>query len=107
MDWFIDLLKPGNFSLASTILLYSFVIFAGIYLGKIKIMGVSLGVTFVLFVGIILGHFGYGVEANTLHFLRTHSFHLLNRYAGWSGFLLLIQRGGHTHEYACNARNSA
>lgn len=70
MDWFIDLLKPGNFSLASTILLYSFVIFAGIYLGKIKIMGVSLGVTFVLFVGIILGHFGYGVEANTLHFLR-------------------------------------
>ena len=70
MDWFIDLLKPGNFSLASTILLYSFVIFAGIYLGKITIMGVSLGVTFVLFVGIILGHFGYGVEANTLHFLR-------------------------------------
>ena len=70
MDWLIDLLKPGNFSLASTILLYSFVIFAGIYLGKIKILGVSLGVTFVLFVGIFLGHFGYGVEANTLHFLR-------------------------------------
>ncbi len=70
MDWLIDLLKPGNFSLASTILLYSFVIFAGIYLGKVKILGVSLGVTFVLFVGILLGHFGYGVEANTLHFLR-------------------------------------
>lgn len=70
MDWFIDLLRPGNFSLASTILLYSFVIFAGIYLGKVKILGVSLGVTFVLFVGIVLGHFGYGVESNTLHFLR-------------------------------------
>lgn len=70
MDWFIDLLSPGNLSLASTVLLYSFVIFAGIFLGKIKILGVSLGVTFVLFVGIILGHFGYGVEANTLHFLR-------------------------------------
>jgi len=70
MDWFIDLLKPGNVSLASTILLYSFVIFTGIYLGKVKILGVSLGVTFVLFVGILLGHFGYGVEANTLHFLR-------------------------------------
>lgn len=51
-------------------LLYSFVIFAGIYLGKIKIFGVSLGVTFVLFVGILLGHFGYEVEGNTLHFLR-------------------------------------
>lgn len=70
MDWFIDLLSPGNLSLASTVLLYSFVIFAGIFLGKVKILGVSLGVTFVLFVGIILGHFGYGVEANTLHFLR-------------------------------------
>lgn len=70
MDWFIDLFKPGNLSLASTVLLYSFVIFAGIALGKIKILGVSLGVTFVLFVGILLGHFGYAVESNTLHFLR-------------------------------------
>ena len=70
MDWFIDLLKPGNLSLASTVLLYSFVIFAGIILGKIKVLGVSLGVTFVLFVGILLGHFGYAVESNTLHFLR-------------------------------------
>ena len=70
MDWFIDLLRPGNDSLASTVLLYSFVIFAGILLGKIKVLGVSLGVTFVLFVGILLGHFGYIVEANTLHFLR-------------------------------------
>lgn len=70
MSWFLDLLTPGNYSLANTILLYSFVIFAGIYLGKVKIFGVSLGVTFVLFVGIILGHFGFGVESNTLHFLR-------------------------------------
>lgn len=70
MDWFFELLRPGNMSLASTVLLYSFVIFAGIFLGKIKIFGVSLGVTFVLFVGIILGHFGYAVEGNTLHFLR-------------------------------------
>lgn len=70
MNWLIDLLTPHNLSLASTILLYSFVIFSGIYLGKIKIFGVSLGVTFVLFVGILLGHFGYEVEANTLHFLR-------------------------------------
>lgn len=70
MDWIIELLRPGNMSLASTVLLYSFVIFSGIYLGKIKILGVSLGVTFVLFVGILLGHFGYAVEGNTLHFLR-------------------------------------
>ena len=70
MEWIIDLLRPGSESLASTILLYSFVIFAGIFLGKIKIFGVSLGVTFVLFVGILLGHFGYVVQGDTLHFLR-------------------------------------
>ena len=70
MDWLIDLLSPGSVSLASTILLYSFTIFAGVWLGKVKIFGVSLGVTFVLFVGILLGHFGYTVESDTLHFLR-------------------------------------
>lgn len=70
MEWLIDLFKPHNVSLASTILLYSFVIFAGIYLGKIKIFGVSLGVTFVLFVGILLGHLGYTVDGDVLHFLR-------------------------------------
>lgn len=70
MDWLIDLVRPFNDSLASTILLYSFVIFAGIYLGKIKIFGVSLGVTFVLFVGILMGHFGYTADSNVLHFLR-------------------------------------
>lgn len=70
MDWLIDLLRPHNVSMASSIVLYSFVIFAGIYLGKIKFFGVSLGVTFVLFVGILLGHFGYEVDNNVLHFLR-------------------------------------
>ena len=34
MEWLIELLSPNNLTLASTILLYSFVIFAGIYLGK-------------------------------------------------------------------------
>ncbi len=70
MEWLIELLSPGNMSLASAVMLYSFVIFAGIYLGKLKICGVSLGVTFVLFVGILLGHFGYMVHHDILHFLR-------------------------------------
>ncbi|MCM1369310.1 MAG: putative transporter [Candidatus Amulumruptor caecigallinarius] len=70
MEWLINLLKPGSLELANTILLYSFVIFAGIYLGKIKFFGISLGVTFVLFVGILLGHLGYTADADVLHFLR-------------------------------------
>lgn len=70
MEWLIELLKPEQVSLASTILLYSFVIFTGIWLGKIKIFGVSLGVTFVLFVGILMGHFHYTAHPDTLNFLR-------------------------------------
>lgn len=70
MDWLIDLLSPGNLSLASAVMLYSFIIFAGIWLGKIKVFGISLGVTLVLFVGILLGHFGYTADVNVLHFLR-------------------------------------
>ncbi len=70
MEWLINLLSPGNDSLASAVMLYSFIIFAGIYLGKIKVLGVSLGVTLVLFVGIFLGHFGYTVHHDILHFLR-------------------------------------
>ncbi len=70
MDWITELLFPGNTSIGSTLVLYSFVIAAGIFLGKIKIFGVSLGVTFVLFVGILMGHFGYTVNENTLKFVR-------------------------------------
>ncbi len=44
-------------SIAHIVLIYSFVITLGVLLGKIKIGGISLGVTFVLFVGIIAGHF--------------------------------------------------
>lgn len=70
MDSIIQLLSPGNTSLASTLVLYSFVIAAGIYLGKIKVAGISLGVTFVLFVGILMGHFGYIVDGEVLKFIR-------------------------------------
>lgn len=70
MEWLIDLLRPHNTALASTIVLYSVVIFTGIWLGKIKFFGISLGVTFVLFIGILLGHFGYEVDASVLNFLR-------------------------------------
>lgn len=65
-----SLLAPGNEGLAATLVLYSFVIAAGIYLGKLKLGGISLGVTFVLFVGILMGHFGYVVNPEVLKFVR-------------------------------------
>lgn len=56
MDWLTDLFINGT-SVAHIVLLYAAVISAGVLLGKIKVGGVSLGVTFVLFVGIVVGHF--------------------------------------------------
>ncbi|MDE7387254.1 MAG: putative transporter [Muribaculaceae bacterium] len=70
MDFFSNLLGPGNESLANTLILYSFVIAAGIFIGKVKIAGVSLGVTFVLFVGILMGQLGYVVNPEVLKFVR-------------------------------------
>lgn len=70
MEWLINLIGPGHTELASTLVLYSFVIAAGGFLGKIKIGGISLGVIFVLFVGIIMGHFGYIVNPEVLKFVR-------------------------------------
>ena len=69
MDWILDLLwKPD--SVAHIVFLYAFVISVGVMLGKIKVFGVSLGVTFVLFVGILMGHFGFTGDTHILHFIR-------------------------------------
>ena len=70
LSWLTELLGPGNTSLAGTLVLYSFVIALGVFLGKLKVGSVSLGVTFVLFVGILMGHMGYVVDANVLKFVR-------------------------------------
>ena len=69
MDWLQDLLWNPN-SVAHIVFLYAFVVAAGVYLGKIKIFGVSLGVTFVLFAGILMGHFGFTGDTHILHFIR-------------------------------------
>ncbi len=68
MDWFMDLVWQN--SVAHTIFLLGIVIASGVYLGKIKIGGISLGVTWVLFVGIIISHFGMTIESELLHFIK-------------------------------------
>lgn len=69
MDWIQSLLWDSS-SVADIVFLYAFVIAAGVLLGKIKIFGVSLGVTFVLFTGILMGHFGFTGDTHILHFIR-------------------------------------
>lgn len=69
MNWLQDLLTNPN-SIAHIVALYAFVIAAGVLLGKIKLFGISLGVTFVLFVGILVGHFGFTGNPAILSFVQ-------------------------------------
>ena len=68
MEWFHELLFGSG--IGHSILLLAVVIFVGILLGKIKIAGISLGITWILFVGIILSHFNMRMDPEALHFLK-------------------------------------
>ena len=83
MDWLIKLFTTDD-SVAHIVLLYSLVISLGVYLGKIKVGGISLGVTFILFVGILAGHIGFtGPTAR----LRSYSVCVYDRSASRTRFL--------------------
>lgn len=69
MDWLIALFNTND-SVAHIVLLYSVVIAGGVLLGKVKIGGISLGVTFVLFVGILAGHIKFTAPINILTFMQ-------------------------------------
>jgi len=69
MDWLINLFNTND-SVAHIVLLYSVVIAGGVLLGKIKVGGISLGVTFVLFVGILAGHVKFTAPINILTFMQ-------------------------------------
>ena len=69
MDWIIDLFTKPD-SVAHIALLYALVIAVGVLLGKLKIAGISLGVTFVLFAGIVAGHIGFTAPTNILTFVQ-------------------------------------
>lgn len=69
MDWIINLFTNTE-SVAHIALLYACVIALGVYLGKIKIAGISLGVTFVLFAGILAGHVGFTAPTDIITFVQ-------------------------------------
>ena len=68
-QWLKDLFLTTD-SVAHIVLLYAIVIAIGVYLGKIKVLGVSLGVTFVLFAGILAGHIGFTAPTSILNFAQ-------------------------------------
>ena len=69
MDWLINLFTDTD-SVAHVVLLYAIVIAIGVYLGKIKVFGISLGVTFVLFAGIVAGHIHFTAPTTILNFCQ-------------------------------------
>jgi len=95
MTWLAELLQ--NDSVARTILILAVVISSGIYLGKIKVFGISLGITWVLFVGLLLGHFGFTVQAEILHFIKEFGLILFVYSIGMQvgpGFFSSFKQGG-------------
>ena len=68
MDWLHSLL--WEHSVSHTIFMFGIVIALGVWLGKIKIGGISLGVTWVLFIGLLVSHFGMNADEHIIHFIK-------------------------------------
>lgn len=82
---------------AHSVLILALVITIGICLGKIKIGGISLGVTWILFVGIAFGHFNLSLDSHLLHFLKEFGLILFVYSIGLQvgpGFFSAFKKGG-------------
>lgn len=97
MEWFYSLFFGGG--IAHAVLTFALVITLGILLGKIKIGGVSLGITWILFVGIFASHFGMTVEGPVRHFIQEFGLILFVFSIGLQvgpGFFSSFKHGGMT-----------
>ncbi|MDR2622274.1 MAG: putative transporter [Dysgonamonadaceae bacterium] len=97
MNWITELFTGEG--VAHTVLLFALVIAIGIGLGKIKIFGISLGITFVLFAGILAGHLGLKVNHEILHFMKEFGLILFVYSIGLQvgpGFFSSFKKGGFT-----------
>lgn len=68
MDWFIQLFTEQ--SVAQSVIIYSIVIAIGIAFGKLKIFGISFGITWVLFIGLLVSFLGITINKETEHFVK-------------------------------------
>ena len=95
--WFVNLLTNGG--VGTTVLMLSVSIFAGLFLGKFKIKGISLGITWVLFVGIILSALGVSCNHDMLHIIKEFGLILFVTAVGLQvgpGFFRSFKKGGLT-----------
>ncbi|MFH0841550.1 MAG: putative transporter [Bacteroidota bacterium] len=97
MEWIKDLLFGE--SVAHTIFVYCAVIAVGVFLGKIRIFGISPGIAFVLFAGIAASHFGLSADHRVVDFIRDFGLILFVFSIGLQvgpGFFESFKKGGLT-----------
>ena len=97
MDWLCNLFFGGG--IAHAVLTFALTITLGILLGKVKIGGISLGITWILFVGIAHSHFGMTVDNDVRHFVQEFGLILFVFSIGLQvgpGFFSSFKHGGMT-----------
>ncbi|HNR17676.1 MAG TPA: putative transporter, partial [Chitinophagaceae bacterium] len=67
-EWLHDLFTKA--SIAQSVIIYGLVIAIGIWMGRIKIAGISLGITWVLFAGLLFSYLGVEIDPGTEHFVK-------------------------------------
>ncbi|MDE5729954.1 MAG: putative transporter [Alistipes sp.] len=95
MHWFTDLFIQH--SAIQAVVVLSLISVIGMALGKIKLLGISLGVTFVFFVGIAAGHFGLTIDPAMLAFAESFGLILFVYALGLQvgpGFFSSLRSGG-------------
>ena len=95
MEWFHELMAGQG--IASSILKIAIVIAVGVAIGRIKIKGLSLGVTWTLFIGIIFAHFGLQVDSSVLNVFKEFGLILFVYSVGMQvgpGFFSAFKKGG-------------
>lgn len=95
MNWLQEaFLEP---TMVQAVIIISLVSALGLYLGRIKIFGISLGITFVFFAGIFAGHLGIIVNKDMLYFAQSFGLILFVYALGLQvgpGFFSSLKKGG-------------
>lgn len=95
MDWLLQaLLQP---SIMQTVAIISIVAAVGVSLGRLKLFGISLGITFVFFAGIMAGHLGIVVNKDMLGFAQNFGLIVFVYTLGLQvgpGFFSSLKKGG-------------
>ena len=95
MNWLYDTFFQPTVIQAAIVI--SAVCAAGLYLGKLKILGISLGITFVFFIGILAGHFGLKLNEDMLSFAQNFGLIVFVYTLGLQvgpGFFSSLRKGG-------------